>query len=347
MKRLIALLIVLLLLSGTCAFAEKEETTVAPSVKFASDFYVGYLNQELSITVTCLNKSTVTVPEKYLELRNHRGEVIERAFWRNPRYSLTFSVYVTEEMLGANSLSVWYDGVKISQADAYAAFSDKDLPRVKLLEPSEPAVAPMIVCSGATERQVTAMLDTLDKYNVKATFYITGDFLSRTPDLVKRIVDAGHEIGSHGNNLIDMTQVSYDRARRNIRDLNDACEEVLGVRPRLFCGHLGATNVTVTAIVRAEGMESCQCAFDIRDWSESYAGQYNQLVYRATCDSITSGMLVQFHINGYRSAEVLDAGLNNWINVRGYKVVTVSELMALSGRELPPLPDIPENESTT
>lgn len=343
MKRLIALLVTLALLLGTCAFAAEEEKAVAPTVKFNSGFYLGYLNQEVKITVSCTNKNSVTVPEKYLELRNHRGEVLERAFWRNPRTSLTFSVYVTEEMLGANSLSVWYDGVEVSQSDAYAAFSDKELPRVKQLEPSEPAVAPMIVCSGATERQLTAMLDVLDKYNVKATFYITGDFLSRTPDRVKRIVDAGHEIASHGNNLINMTEVSYDRARRNIRDLNDACEEVLGVRPRLFCAHLGATNSAVTAIARAEGVEDCLFAVDACDWSEEYRGKYNQMVYRVTCDRVTSGSLIQFHINGYQSAEVLDAGLNNWINVRGYKVVTVSELMALSGRELPPLPDIPED----
>lgn len=97
MKRLIALLMTLALLLGTCAFAAEEEKAVAPTVKFNSSFYLGYLNQEVNITVSCTNKNSVTVPEKYLELRNHRGEVLERAFWRNPRTSLTFSVYVTEE----------------------------------------------------------------------------------------------------------------------------------------------------------------------------------------------------------------------------------------------------------
>lgn len=339
MKRAAALLLSVLLFVLLCP-SLAEEATVAPIVAFTSDFYIGYLDQELKITVTCKNKNSATnPPEKYLELRNQRGEVVERAFWRNLNRSLTFEVYVTEDMLGGNSLSVWYDGVQVSQSDAYAAFSDKNLPRVKQLEPSEPAVAPMIICSGANERQLTAMLDTLDKYNVKATFFITGDFLRRTPELVQRIVDAGHEIGSHGNNLIDMTQVSYDRARRNLRDLNALCEEVLGVRPRLFCGHLGATNSYVTAIARAEGMEDCLFAVDACDWSEVYQGKLNQMIYRVTGDRVKSGALIQFHINGYQSAEVLDAGLNNWINERGYRVVTVSELMALSGRELPPLPE--------
>ncbi len=343
MKRMLSLLLMLLTLSMTCP-ALAEENVVAPKVAFRSDFIIGQKDHEVSVTIRCLNKNSVTVPEKYLELRNHRGEVLERAFWRNPQHDLTFSVYVTEEMLGGQQLSVYLDGVKINTEDAYAAFYDSSVSRVKQLNPSEPAVSAMIVCSGATESQLNDMLNVLDKYGVKATFFITGDFLRNTPEYAKRIVEAGHEIGSHGNNLIDMTQVTYDRARRNISVLNDECEEVLGIRPRLFYAHMGSTNGNITAIARAEGMEECLYTIDARDWSESYRGLYNQMVSFVTSDRVVSGSLIQFHINGYQSAEVLDAGLDNWINVRGYKVVTVSELMALSGREFPAMPDIPEAE---
>lgn len=94
MKKLLSLLLMVLMLLGGAAFAEEneEDTTpaVAPIVTFKSGFYVGYLDREIKITVSCKNKSSATVPEKYLELRNHRGEVLERAFWRNPRYDLTF-----------------------------------------------------------------------------------------------------------------------------------------------------------------------------------------------------------------------------------------------------------------
>ncbi len=343
MKRMLSLLLMLLTLSMTCP-ALAEENVVAPEVAFRSSFIIGQKDHEVSVTIRCLNKSSVTVPEKYLELRNHRGEVLERAFWRNPQKDLTFSVYVTEEMLGGQQLSVYLDGEKINTDDAYAAFYDSSVPRVKLLNPSEPAVSAMIVCAGATENQLTDMLNVLDKYGVKATFFITGDFLRNTPEYAKRILEAGHEIGSHGNNLIDMTQVTYDRARHNISVLNDECEELLGFRPRLFYAHKGATNGNITAIARAEGMEECLYTIDARDWSESYRWLYNQMVSFVTSDRVVSGSLIQFHINGYHSAEVLDAGLDNWINVRGYRVVTISELMALSGREYPAMPDIPEAE---
>ncbi|MFR4137877.1 MAG: polysaccharide deacetylase family protein [Christensenellales bacterium] len=288
MKKLLSLLLMVLMLLGGAAFAEEneEDTTpvVAPIVTFKSGFYVGYLDREIKITVSCKNKNSATVPEKYLELRNHRGEVLERAFWRNPRYDLTFSVYVTEDMLGGNKLSVWLDGVK-------------------------------------------------------GTFYVTGDFVRRNPERIQRIIDAGHELGSHGNNLINMTEVSYARVQENIRELNDLCEETFGVRPRLFCAHLGATNSIVTAIARAEGVEDCLFAIDACDWSDAYKDKVYQMVYRVTSDRVTSGCVVQFHINGYHTAEVLDKALDNWINVKGLRPVTVGELMQLSGRDFPPLPD--------
>lgn len=71
MKKLLSLLLMVLMLLGSAAFAEEneEDTTpaVAPIVTFKSGFYVGYLDREIKITVSCKNKSSATVPEKYLE----------------------------------------------------------------------------------------------------------------------------------------------------------------------------------------------------------------------------------------------------------------------------------------
>ena len=80
MKKLLSLLLMVLMLLGGAAFAEENEEdtapVVAPIVTFKSGFYVGYLDREIKITVSCKNKNSATVPEKYLELRNHRGEVL-------------------------------------------------------------------------------------------------------------------------------------------------------------------------------------------------------------------------------------------------------------------------------
>ncbi len=63
------------------------------------------------------------------------------------------------------------------------------------------------------------------------------------------------------------------------------------------------------------------------------------ILWRVTSDLVVSGSVIQFHVNGHFTADVLDQAIPIWQEKFGYRVVTVSELMQLSGRELPPLPE--------
>ena len=136
--------------------------------------------------------------------------------------------------------------------------------------------------------------------------------------------------------------------RNELTRMNRRCEELLGVRPRLYRPPFSETDTTVTTLCRAEGMEEILWNIDSRDWSADYAGKPEQLVSRVTDKSLVSGSVIQFHLDGYHTAEVLDQVIPYYLNECGYQVVTVGELMELSGRELPPLPDIGliETEST-
>lgn len=106
MKKLLSLLLMVLMLLGALAlrFAEEneEDTTpvVAPIVTFKSGFYVGYLDREIKITVSCKNKSAQLCRRSIWSCATTAAKCWSSAFWRNPRYDLTFSVYVTEDMLG-------------------------------------------------------------------------------------------------------------------------------------------------------------------------------------------------------------------------------------------------------
>jgi len=81
---------------------------------------------------------------------------------------------------------------------------------------------------------------------VKGTFYVTGDFVRRNPERIQRIIDAGHELGSHGNNLINMTEVSYARVQENIRELNDCAKETSRTARSFVCRSWSATTTTST-----------------------------------------------------------------------------------------------------
>ena len=310
-----------------------------PRLAFHDAVYIGHLGRQCTIAVSCRAPQLIAPGKDTFELRDHRGTVLARAQWHDPNGLMTFRVTVTEAMLGGHRLSVWRDGVQLTAEESFAAFSDLSVPRVTQLEPEVPAVALTIVCGGKSD-QVEAVLAVLEKHGVKATFFMNGRFLEASTQDALRIRDLGHEIGSHGYYHSHMpAMTSYPQMRSMITRVNTCFEELLGVYPRLFRAPFSDTNEKVTALCRAEGQEDVMWNIDSRDWMEMYGKDPEELLRRVTGPEAVSGSVIQFHVNGYNTPAVLDAAIACYVQDRGYRVVTVGELMALSGRELPPMPD--------
>ena len=334
------LLICVLIFTLLTAFAFAEESPVLPRVQFYITGYIGHLGRETSVIVQCSNPKAVDKDNNTFELRSHRGQVLAVKQWTNPASRLTFRFTVTEDMLGGHDLSVWWNGQCVTADTAYAAFSDLNVKRVTQLEPDIPAISVTIVCGGGSTRDVEDILAVLDKHRVKCTFFLSGGWLEKNVENAQRIADAGHEIASHGYQHVHMPQMNNYRSMRSvITKMNDRCEELLGVRPRFFRAPYSDTNQKVTALVRAEGMEEIQWSIDSLDWADKYKNQLQAIVKRVTGKTAVSGSVIQFHLNGYNTPEVLDEIIPRYQTEFGYRVVTVGELMALSGREVPELPD--------
>ncbi len=333
--RKMLMLALLLLALGTAALAEAPPVDVV----FGQTEDVGHFGQTMLITVKRANNHGGRPGKMPYELRNHRGQVLCGEVWHDASSPLTFEFRAEAWMLGGHELSVWHGGEKVSENGCYMAISDVQDQRITQLPPSVPAIAPTIVCGGGTSKQVTEMLALLNKHGVKVTFFLGGEYLAANEEDCRRIVAAGHEIGSHGLQHTDMTQLTSLRdIRHNITAMNSDCELLLGVRPRLFRAPFSYSDERITAICRAEGMEDVQWNIDSCDWSDIYEGKPWKIRKRVMHKNVPSGSVIQFHLNGYHTVEVLDQALAYWQKVRGFRIVTVTELMELSGRELPPLP---------
>ena len=108
------------------------------------------------------------------------------------------------------------------------------------------------------ERQTGILLDLLDKYNVKATFFILGMLAKYRPDLVKKIKASGHEIGLHGMNHKTMFTLSREEALKDISDsynlVSDICgEKIYGYRAPFFS--LIETNLYLLEMLADIGIE--------------------------------------------------------------------------------------------
>jgi len=72
------------------------------------------------------------------------------------------------------------------------------------------------------------IIDLLDKYNVKATFFILGDVAKKNPELIKNINDKGHKIASHGMHHLPLKNLDYHKFNTELNHFKELIEKVLG-----------------------------------------------------------------------------------------------------------------------
>ena len=169
------------------------------------------------------------------------------------------------------------------------------------------------------------LIDILAKYNVKATFFVVGDWVDRYPESVKALHDAGHEVMNHSNTHAHLPQLSADEIVADLNACNDKIEAVTGVRPTLIRPPYGDYDDHSILAIRSMGMEPIQWDVDSLDWKELPAGEITQRVV----SRVKPGSIVLFHNAALHTPEALPSILEQLLQ-EGYTFVPISELI-LSG----------------
>ena len=121
------------------------------------------------------------------------------------------------------------------------------------------------------------LIDTLGKYNIKATFFVVGDWVDKYPESVKALSDAGHEVMCHSNTHAHFNDLSTQQIIDDLNACNDKIEAVTGVRPTLFRCPYGEYDDHVINAVRSLGIEPIQWDVDILDME--LKSWYNGVTY--------------------------------------------------------------------
>lgn len=172
------------------------------------------------------------------------------------------------------------------------------------------------------------ILDILDQYDAKATFYLVGLWVDKYPELVQAIHERGHEIGNHSNKHDHMPQLSADAMRKDLAALSDKVEALTGERPTLFRAPYGDYNDQVITVARAEGYEVVQWSIDSLDWKNRGV---EDLIRRATTN-VQKGDIILFHNDAQYIADALPAILAHYQSL-GLKVVSTRDIL-LSGETI-------------
>ena len=166
------------------------------------------------------------------------------------------------------------------------------------------------------------LIDILAKYNIKATFFIVGQWVDKYPESVKALADAGHEIQNHSATHPHMPQLSQAQMLEEINTCNDKIESITGVRPTLLRPPYGDYNNTLVETLQSAGMYCIQWDVDSLDWKDLSASDI--------CSRVTSrvkpGSIVLFHNAAKNTPAALPSILENLL-AQGYRFVPISELI--------------------
>ncbi len=166
------------------------------------------------------------------------------------------------------------------------------------------------------------LIDILEQYQVKATFFVVGQWVDKYPESVKALADAGHEIMNHSDTHPHMNQMSREELIADVEACNDKIEAVTGIRPTLIRPPYGEYNDTVISAIRSIGMEPIQWDVDSLDWKDLSAGEITQRV----TSKVQPGSIVLFHNAALHTPEALPTILETLLQ-QGYTFVPISQLL--------------------
>lgn len=170
---------------------------------------------------------------------------------------------------------------------------------------------------------IPAILDALEKYKAKGTFFIVGIWAKKYPDTVKLISDRGHEIANHGYSHAHMAQIPEDKIKDEILLCTQVLEEITANKVRLFRPPYGEYNSATIKVARRLEYQTIQWDVDSLDWKKSLS---KEDIYKRVTQRTTNGSIILFHNDTLYTEEILPSILEN-LTVNGFECVKVSDLL--------------------
>ena len=174
-----------------------------------------------------------------------------------------------------------------------------------------------------------ALLNLLDKYNVKATFFVRGLWAKEHPDLATEIVNRGHDLENHSLTHGHMNAMTDAEVQNEIRQTTDIIRETTGFLPQLFRPPYGEYDKRILGILKEEGYPyTILWTVDSYDWAEEMNGvkiTKDYLVKRVLSKASDNGIILM-HVGGYETINALPEIITG-LRLKGYELVKVNDML--------------------
>lgn len=180
--------------------------------------------------------------------------------------------------------------------------------------------------AGYENGYTASILDTLKKHDVKVTFFLVGNYIESSPELVKRMVEEGHNVANHTFSHPNMSKiVTMDAFKKELEELETVFQDTTGAEiSRYYRPPQGKYSVNNLKMAQELGYKTIF-------WSLAYVDWYNdkqptrEQAFKKLIGRIHPGAIVLLHSTSKTNCEILDELLTRWEEL-GYTFGTLDEL---------------------
>ncbi len=220
---------------------------------------------------------------------------------------------------------------KISEVYGYTPNTDpnKRWQLSRTVDPAEPMIA--LTFDDGPSDHTPRLLELFREYGGRGTFCVVGGAVSGKEEILKRTADEGHEIVNHTNNHYNLPDCDEKTVVYQLMTVSSEVKRITGKDCDLMRAPGTNYDDTVCNILRALGMGLLTWSVDTEDWFTRNA----DAVYSAVMEGAHDGAIVICHDSHGTTVSAMERVIPE-LTEKGYRLVTVSELMAAKGRSFKP-----------
>ena len=225
------------------------------------------------------------------------------------------------------TVATWYKKGKSVYGSAGETITiNPNFTPLRVIDPNKPMVA-LTYDDGPSSSVTTRILNTLEAYDSRATFFVVGSRVDSYSYQIKRAFDLGCEIGNHTYNHAKITSLTPDELKTNLSNTDIKVQAITGVSPVLMRPPGGSYK---TDTVRQNtNYPIIMWSVDTLDWKYRDA----QSVISKIQGSVFDGSIILMHDLYDSTAEATEV-IVPWLISQGYQLVTVSEMMEAKGIQM-------------
>ena len=178
--------------------------------------------------------------------------------------------------------------------------------------------------NGCTEK----ILDTLKKHEVKAAFFLVGNYIERNADLVRRMVEEGHIVANHTMHHPDMSKISDKESfAKELQALEDLFAETTGKKlPKYYRPPQGVYSAENLKMAKELGYKTVFWSLAYVDWNND-AQPTKEQAFSKLIPRTHNGAVILLHSTSQTNAQILDELLTTWKN-SGYRFDSIDQLFS-------------------